>query len=84
MRRADGFASLLAVLDNRAKKFGPDRTGLMGEYLFSAELGTHAVQLDTGQLIPNPVITTGVSVGNRYPCLWMQGGHDILVLAIPQ
>lgn len=81
--RPDAFAKLLEVIDRRAARFGPDRTGMWGYYHFSAELGTNAVLLDTGQLVPNPVIGQGVVAGSRYPCIWMQGGHDVLVIGLP-
>lgn len=79
MKRADGFSALLNVIDKRMGKFGPDDTVMMGEYQYSPELGANVVVLDTGQVIPNPVTLNSVVYG-RYPCAWMQGGHDIVIL----
>lgn len=80
--RNDPYAHLLEVLDGRARAFGPDRTATHGSYYLDGTDGVNKVLLDTGQIIPNPVITPGVKPGSRVVVVWMQNGHDVFLLPV--
>jgi hypothetical protein len=79
--RADPFSSLLDTIDRRVAKFGPDRTAFMGYYFLDPIDGVKKVLLDSGQLVPTPVLIGGSApLGARYVCVWMQNGHDVGVI----
>jgi hypothetical protein len=82
LERHDGYAALLEVIDKRARLFGPDQTALHGFYFLDGTDGVHKVQLDTGQLVPNPVLAMPVADNTRVVCLWMQGGHDVAIMPV--
>lgn len=77
----DPIGALLDIIDRRMAKFSPDRTATMGYYYLDPADGVKKVLLDSGHVIPNPVVTNGVKLGARCPCVWMQNGHDIALLA---
>lgn len=77
---ASPYARLLAAVDARMSRFGPDRTAVMGTYQEVDGVPTFVV--DDGRRLPHPVTTPHAHLGNRCVGIWMQGGHDIVIVGL--
>jgi hypothetical protein len=77
-RRADPFARLLDVVDQRARKARPAEA-TMGTITNDSPA---EVTLDFGAVVPSPVIAGCCewAVGDRVLCIPLQGGHDWAIL----